>query len=85
MEVGNIIDALTILTDLKNNAQKIITKRKRENDDDCAAIINNKDDDAETKDKKRNIEALWRSELERSFPTWMLYADLMLKIGYECL
>jgi len=85
MEVGNIIDALTILTDLKNNAQKIITKRKRENDDDCAAIINNEDDDAETKDKKRNIEALRRSELERSFPTWMLYADLMLRIGHECL
>ena len=47
MELGNLSEALTILTDMKNNARA-------------------------------------RKEMERSYGAWLLYSDLMLRIGYEC-
>lgn len=59
MELGNLSEALTILTDVKNKHQKEI---------ECSLP-----------DKHRS-----RTELEKSFSTWMLYADLMLLIGHEC-
>lgn len=54
MELGNISEALTILTDLKNKSQEESTKSQE------------------------------RTELERSYHVWLLYADLMLIIGHEC-
>jgi hypothetical protein len=51
IELGNLSEALTILTDLKN--------------------------------RPSNIEGA-RSEFQSSYKAWMLYADLMLRIGHEC-
>jgi hypothetical protein len=51
IELGNLSEALTILTDLKN--------------------------------RPSNIEGR-RSEFQSSYKAWMLYADLMLRIGHEC-
>ena len=59
MELGNISEALTILTDLKNKSQL--------------------ESENIAKAGKRH-----RTELERSFAAWLLYADLMLIIGHEC-
>jgi len=60
MELGNLSEALTILTDLKNSSQGEISSN--------------------SKAGKGTI----RTELEKSYSAWMLYADLMLLIGYEC-
>lgn len=57
MTLGNCIDALSILTDLRNKASG--------------------------KDGNNN-EQIGRSEMEGSYPCWLLYADLMMKIGHEC-
>lgn len=53
MEVGSFSEALTILTDLKNQ-------------------------NIETHNPKRN-------EFQSSYKAWLLYADLMLRIGHECI
>jgi hypothetical protein len=58
MELGNLSEALTILTDLKN----------REASSEAGA------------DKT----SVRRSEFERSYKAWLLYSDLMLRIGHEC-
>lgn len=63
MQLGNLSEALTILTDLKNNSIEKGKSYKNENDD---------------------VQLRPRTELERSYNVWMLYADLMLIIGYEC-
>lgn len=60
MELGNLSEALTILTDLKNSSQGEISRNA-----------------------KAGKSAI-RTELERSYSAWILYADLMLIIGYEC-
>lgn len=52
MELGNLSEALVILTDLKN----------------CSTAT----DEA-------------HSEFEKSYKAWLLYADLMLRIGHECI
>lgn len=57
MELGNISEALTILTDLKNKSEVEVNSKK---------------------DGKRK-----RSEMERSYSAWLLYADLMLIVGHE--
>jgi len=59
MELGNISEALTILTDLQSKSQK---------ESDAA--------------KKKGEPC--RTEMERSYSAWLLYADLMLIIGHEC-
>lgn len=59
MELGNISEALTILTDLQSKSQKQSDAAKKEG-------------------KPR------RTEMERSYTAWLLYADLMLIIGHEC-
>lgn len=51
MELGNLSEALVILTDLKNRS-------------------------ADTNET--------HSEFEKSYKAWLLYADLMLRIGHEC-
>ena len=68
MQLGNLSEALTILTDLRNNALLSIRSFPDPN-----RIYWRKSD--------------WnpRSELERSHTAWLLYADLMLRIGHECL
>ncbi|KAL9188503.1 hypothetical protein ACHAXT_006881 [Thalassiosira profunda] len=55
MELGNYMEALSILTDLRKMASG-----------------------------KSAGGAGGRSEMEASYPCWLLYADLMMKIGYEC-
>ena len=55
MELGNLSEALTIITDLKNQSQHSSKRAAGE-----------------------------RSELDRSYGAWLLYADLMLRIGHEC-
>ncbi len=65
MELGNISEALTILTDLKNKSHKAQSKLIGTNG-------------------TRSTCRRQRSELERSFSAWLLYADLMLVIGHEC-
>lgn len=52
MELGQLSEALTVLTDLKN---------------------------------RPSLEAEKRSDFESSYRAWWLYADLMLRIGYECI
>jgi hypothetical protein len=52
MELGNLSEALVILTDLKNRAA---------------------------------APGEAHSEFEKSFKAWLLYADLMLRIGHECI
>jgi len=64
IHLGNISEALTILTDLKKKSLKYKHKK-------CDS------DNNEEKVKPR-------SELEKSYAAWLLYADLMLRIGYEC-
>jgi hypothetical protein len=59
MALGNYIDALSILTDLRNKA---------------SGESSGVDDDPKSR----------RSEMEGSYPCWLLYADLMMRIGYEC-
>ena len=59
MELGNLSEALVILTDLKNRA-------------------------ATTTDANEGP-IVPRSEFERSYKAWLLYADLMLRIGHECI
>jgi hypothetical protein len=59
MVLGNYIDALSILTDLRNKA---------------SGESSVDDDDPKSR----------RSEMEGSYPCWLLYADLMMRIGYEC-
>jgi hypothetical protein len=61
MNLGNYIDALTILTDLRNKANG----------------------DSSGGGDEPDIAAR-RSEMEGSYPCWLLYSDLMMKIGYEC-
>lgn len=60
IELGNLSEALTLLTDLKNRKppsnEKSVTQKFRQ-----------------------------RSDFERSYKAWTLYADLMLRIGHECL
>mmetsp|Transcript_16870 Transcript_16870/g.25750 ORF Transcript_16870/g.25750 Transcript_16870/m.25750 type:complete len:120 (+) Transcript_16870:126-485(+) len=60
MELGNVSEALTILTDLKNKSQV---------ESDKASAAGEK----------------IKTELDRSFSAWLLYADLMLIIGHECI
>ncbi len=60
IQLGNLSEALTILTDLKNSSLKYQTQ------------------------ESDNGKAKPRSELEKSYAVWLLYADLMLTIGYEC-
>ena len=55
MELGNYMEALSILTDLRKMAS--------------GTSVGNEEG---------------RSEMEASYPCWLLYADLMMKIGYEC-
>lgn len=57
MSLGRYIDALSILTDLRNKAHG----KKSEQDTESR-----------------------HSAMEGSYPCWLLYADLMMKIGYEC-
>uniref|UniRef100_A0A6S8WZ86 Uncharacterized protein n=1 Tax=Chaetoceros debilis TaxID=122233 RepID=A0A6S8WZ86_9STRA len=57
MELGNISEALTILTDLKNKSEVEINSKM---------------------EGKRQ-----RSEMQRSYSAWLLYADLMLIVGHE--
>lgn len=54
MELGNLSEALTILTDLKN--------RKTGKGGPSSS----------------------RSDFEKSYKAWLLYSDLMLRIGHEC-
>lgn len=58
MELGNLSEALTILTDLKNRGQSALA--------------------VETNSLGRRILP------EQSYRVWLLYADLMLRIGHEC-
>ena len=60
MELGNVSEALTILTDLKNKSQV-------------------------ESDKTSGAGEKIKTELDRSFSAWLLYADLMLIIGHECI
>jgi hypothetical protein len=60
IQLGNLSEALTILTDLKKISMK--------------SNINLREEEGLKS----------RSELERSYAIWLLYADLMLIIGYEC-
>ncbi len=60
IQLGNLSEALTILTDMKNNSMK------------------------STASDKSGDGLKPRSELERSYSAWLLYADLMLTIGFEC-
>jgi hypothetical protein len=62
IQLGNLSEALTILTDLKKNSIKY-----------------QKSDNQTERDELKP-----RSELDRSYAAWLLYADLMLTIGYEC-
>jgi len=57
ISLRNYIEALSILTDLRNKANE-----KSSGGD----------------------KVIERSEMEGSYPCWLLYADLMMKIGYEC-
>jgi hypothetical protein len=54
MELGNLSEALTILTDLKNRRNG------------------------------RGGQSSARTEFEKSYKAWLLYSDLMLRIGHEC-
>mmetsp|Transcript_16860 Transcript_16860/g.20580 ORF Transcript_16860/g.20580 Transcript_16860/m.20580 type:complete len:1144 (-) Transcript_16860:2555-5986(-) len=68
MQLGNLSNALTILTDMKNStaaqsSKKTVAWRTR---------------------KINNPNLRDRSELEKSYGAWMLYADLMLKVGHTC-
>lgn len=60
IQLGNLSEALTILTDLKNKSIK------------------------SNVDVTDNSAATPRSDLEKSYAVWMIYANLMLIIGYEC-
>ena len=68
MELGNLSEALTILTDLKNNQTATL-----------ASMYNKTNKSGKEKAIKSQ-----RTELERSYTAWLLYADLMLRIGHEC-
>ncbi len=57
ISLGRYIDALSILTDLRNKASGKASEQGAESR---------------------------RSEMEGSYPCWLLYADLMMKIGFEC-
>ncbi len=59
IQLGNLSEALTILTDMKNNSFQ-----------------------ANFTEKNESLRP--RSELERSYTAWLLYADLMLTVGFEC-
>jgi hypothetical protein len=66
MELGNLSEALTILTDLKNRSDTASGRNSvGTGNDDGDAIVR-------------------RSEFESSYKAWLLYADLMLRIGHEC-
>ena len=60
LSLGQYIDALTILTDL----------RTRSSGSTAAATSSER--------------KLGRSEMEGSYPCWLLYSDVMMKIGFEC-
>ncbi len=61
IQLGNLSEALTILTDLKNKSIK---------------------SNVDVTDKSGATTP--RSDLEKSYAVWMIYANLMLIIGYEC-
>jgi hypothetical protein len=61
MTLGSYMEALSILTDLRNKASG----------------------ESPGGDDEPDIAAR-RSEMEGSYPCWLLYSDLMMKIGYEC-
>jgi len=65
MALGNYIDALSILTDLRNKSSQ-------------------KSSENEEAEESNDKEVVGRSEMEKSYSCWLLYADLMMKIGYEC-
>lgn len=52
IELGNLSEALTIMTDLKN---------------------------------RQDLGRSGRSEFQSSYKAWMLYAELMLRVGHECM
>ena len=60
MELGNLLEALTILTDLKNRGTSFDAASEE------ATVLRR------------------RSEFEKSYKVWLLYGDLMLRIGHEC-
>ena len=41
--------------------------------------------DLKTKSKGKSVKNNNRSEMEESYGCWLLYADLMMKIGFECM
>lgn len=65
IQLGNLAEALTILTDMKNASFRLSIAASR----------------------RCNIEGgvRARTEMEQSFTAWLLYADLMLRIGHECI
>jgi len=65
MSLGNYIDALSILTDLRNKSSQ-------------------KSSEGDEAEESNDKEVVGRSEMEKSYSCWLLYADLMMKIGYEC-
>ncbi len=80
MELGHLSEALTILTDLKN-----ISQRESEALARAAAASPEKGIDKDAAHSKSLSKARARTELEKSFSAWLLYADLMLVIGHECI
>merc|ERR1719162_1821215 len=88
MMLGSLSEALSILTDLKNNAHRNVvskplkskSKGGSQGQEQTANMKGGEEDDV--------VDMTWvaqRSELEGSYVVWMLYSDLMIKVGYECI
>jgi hypothetical protein len=82
MELGHLSEALTILTDLRHSSHMEQQQQQRR----LLELVqtSQKESTTSTASKDATVPLQQRSELDQSYKAWMLYADLMLRIGYEC-
>jgi hypothetical protein len=77
MELGNLSEALTLLTDLKNASFATAAATHSKHDGEADGNVINLSSDEKVYYRER-------TELEKSYSAWLLYANLMLTIGHEC-
>ena len=77
MELGNLSEALTLLTDLKNASFAAVRTRDSKRDEELDGNVQHVSSNERSHYRER-------TELEKSYPAWLFYANLMLTIGHEC-
>ena len=88
MMLGSLSEALSILTDLKNNAHRNVVSKPLKGKNKGGSQGQEQTANMKGGEEDDEVDMTWvaqRSELEGSYAVWMLYSDLMIKVGYECI